>query len=110
MRVKCISSRLADKEYRDLTVGNLYEVLGVSGGDYRVMSDFGRPYLYPDRLFVVVDPAFPEGWVVATDDEGEFRASPKEFAGPGFWEDYFENVGYAVLAVRLFFNKRLRGE
>ncbi len=46
-------------EYKDLTPGQPYVVIGVEADDFRLLNDHGRPYLYPHRLFEVVDPREP---------------------------------------------------
>jgi hypothetical protein len=76
--------------YPDLTVGNLYRVIGIEADDHRIMNDDGRPYLYPPNLFAVVDAHEPKNWQSTFGPEGERYAYPPELARRGFFEDYFE--------------------
>lgn len=68
MKVRCIDSRsfLHEEdgglvhqsrpgEIVSLTAGNVYEVLGVEQGWYRIVDDTGEDYLYPPDLFDVVE-------------------------------------------------------
>jgi hypothetical protein len=45
--------------YPDLTAGLSYVVIGIDADDYRILSDQGRPYLYPSRLFQIIDSSKP---------------------------------------------------
>ena len=36
--------------------GNIYDVLSVEKGWYRIMDDSGEDYLYPPEMFEVVEP------------------------------------------------------
>jgi hypothetical protein len=80
----------ASSKYRDLTAGNVYRVIGIEADEYRLMNDDGRPFLYPPRLFMLVDPAEPEQWKNWLGEDGERYAYPEELAKPGFFEDYFD--------------------
>ena len=37
--------------YRDLTSGQLYDVIGIEGDELRIINNAGRPFLYPPDLF-----------------------------------------------------------
>lgn len=80
----------ASSKYRDLTPGNVYRVIGIEADDYRVMNDHGQPFLYPRRLFVVLNADEPQDWITSIGDEGERYAYPKALSAPGFFEDYFD--------------------
>ena len=77
-------------KYYDLTPGNVYYVIGVEAGDYRIMNDLGRPYLYPPEDFTIVDGEFPREWRKQVGPDGEAYIYPPSLARPGFFEDYFE--------------------
>src|SRR5438552_13423341 len=77
-------------DYYDLTLGNLYEVIGIEADDYRIMNDLGRPYLYPSADFSVVDATRPRQWKRQVGTEGEEYCYPPQLARPGFFEDIFE--------------------
>ncbi|MFQ5858254.1 MAG: hypothetical protein ACE5LU_21840, partial [Anaerolineae bacterium] len=49
--------------YPDLTPRQDYVVIGIEADDFRILNDQGRPYLYPNHLFDVVDPREPGDWV-----------------------------------------------
>ncbi len=68
MKVKCIQNGgMVQPEGTDqwieephglggsLTIGKIYEVLEIEGGDYRLVDDEGEDYLYPASLFEVVE-------------------------------------------------------
>ncbi len=77
--------------YHDLTPGNVYHVIGIEADEYRLMNDFGRPYLYPPRLFRFVDRTRPGDWHTTMGDDGEEYSYPLELKRPGFFENYFDN-------------------
>jgi len=39
--------------YTDLTPNQSYVVIGIEANDYRILNDYGRPYLYPKDLFEI---------------------------------------------------------
>jgi hypothetical protein len=94
--------------FSDLTVGNVYRVIGVSGSDLRIMSDEGLPFLYPRDAFELVDEREPADWVVKVGDSGERYMYPPELARPGFFEDYFDDDPKAVAAFRVYMSKICR--
>lgn len=68
MKVKCISNKgiaqpegstewveVEDGLAGSLTIGKVYEVLEIDGGDYRIVDDEGEDYLYPMAFFEIVD-------------------------------------------------------
>jgi hypothetical protein len=99
MRVQC----KPNTKYADLTPGNVYRVIGIEAGDLRIMNDEGRPYLYPRRLFQVIDPTEPDDWQTERGEDGERYAYPPPMNRPGFWEDYFNSHKDAIAAVRAYF-------
>jgi hypothetical protein len=51
-------------------------MIGIEADHFRILNDQGRPFLYPSRLFKVVDRHKPDDWVVERGDEGERYAYP----------------------------------
>jgi hypothetical protein len=92
--------------YRDLTADNVYRVIGIEADEYRLINDFGGPYLYPPDLFIVVESEEPADWVTEYGDEGERYAYPPELDQPGFFEDYFDDDPTAVLTFRRYQDKQ----
>lgn len=82
--------RNGKSRFRDLTPGNVYRVIGIEADEYRLMNDHGRPYLYPPRLFAVVDPSEPGDWRTWYGDDRERYSYPPQLSAPGFFEDYFD--------------------
>ncbi|MBW2709208.1 MAG: hypothetical protein JRD04_08010 [Deltaproteobacteria bacterium] len=66
------------EEYPDLTYGQCYVLIGIEADDFRLLSDRGRPYLYPHHLFEVVDPHKPSEWVTEIGEAGESVCLPAE--------------------------------
>jgi len=67
MKVKCISNQgiaqpegstewveVKDGLAGSLTIGKIYEVLEIDGGDYRIIDDEEEDYLYPTEFFEIV--------------------------------------------------------
>ena len=92
--------------YPDLTVGNVYQVIGIEADDYRILNDEGQPYLYPYTLFIVVDAEEPAEWETEYGEAGERYAYPPELNAPGFFEDYFDGHPEAVQTFRRYLNKQ----
>jgi hypothetical protein len=90
----------ASTSYRDLTPGNVYRVIGIEADDYRIMNDAGQPFLYPPRLFQIVDASEPRAWKNSCGDDGERYAYPPELARRGFFEDYFDDDPKALATLR----------
>jgi hypothetical protein len=93
--------------YKDLTPGQRYVVIGIEGGDYRILNDAGRPYLYPPVLFSVVDAREPSDWITYYGDDGERYAYPSRLVNPGFFEDFFDDRPKAVKTFWRVVNQRL---
>jgi hypothetical protein len=82
--------------YPDLTAGQPYLVIGVEASELRLLNDSGRPYLYPPRLFKIVDASEPSDWITEYGPEGERYAYPAALSAPGFFEDFFDERPKAV--------------
>ena len=102
VRVKKPSSR-----YRDLLTRQRYMVIGIEADDLRVLNNAGRPYLYPSRLFTVIDRREPADWVTEFGDDGERYAYPPPLNKSGFFEDFFDDKPRAVSTFWRVVNQRL---
>lgn len=63
---------LGETEFLTLTNGKVYDVMSIKKGWYRVIDDSGEDYLYPARLFEIVEGGEPEG----KDEEPSFEVKP----------------------------------
>ena len=102
VRLKKQSSR-----YRDLSTQQPYVVIGIEADDLRILNDAGRPFLYPSRLFRVIDRHEPADWVTDFGDDGERYAYPPPLNKPGFFEDFFDDRPKAVGTFWRVVNHRL---
>ena len=93
----------------DLAPRQPYVVIGVEADDFRILNDTGRPYLYPSKLFSVIDPREPPDWVTDTGEDGERYAYPRPLNRPGFFEDFFDDEPRAVNTFWRVVNRRLAG-
>jgi hypothetical protein len=91
MKVKCI--RQASPR---LSVGAVYEVLGIEADDYRILNDAADPCLYDPSNFTVVDATEPAFWISEIGQNGERYCYPREWIVRGFFEDYHDKVGDTV--------------
>jgi hypothetical protein len=82
--------KAAHPDYPDLSANQPYFVIGIEASDFRILNDFGKPYLYPAVLFEVVDSDQPADWQTEFGDEGERYAYPAALNAPGFFEDFFD--------------------
>jgi len=101
MKVRFVPDEHERRKYLDLTPRNLYHVIGIEADDYRIMSDEGRPYLYPRRMFRVVNTDIPPNWKTYYDEDAKRYSYPPELCQPGFFEDFFDGVRKAEIALRL---------
>jgi hypothetical protein len=95
------------KKYPDLTHGQYYTVIGIEADDFRLLNDFGRPYLYPYQLFEIIDPQKPPDWISEIGDSGEHYAYPPGINSSGFFEDFFDGKEQAVVIFWRVVNQRL---
>jgi hypothetical protein len=82
-------------------------VIGIEADEYRILNDAGRPFLYPPKLFSVVDPREPADWVTEYGDDGERYSYPRALNRPGFFEDFFDQKAKAVATFWRVMNSRL---
>ncbi|OGH59115.1 MAG: hypothetical protein A3G34_02190 [Candidatus Lindowbacteria bacterium RIFCSPLOWO2_12_FULL_62_27] len=102
-----IRLRRKSRRYPDLTAGQRYVVIGIEADDYRILNDHGRPYLYPARLFEIIDTREPANWITELGDDGERYAYPPPFNNPGFFEDFFDDRPKSVTTFWRLVNQRL---
>lgn len=95
--------------YRDLTFGQRYVVIGIEADHFRILNNAGSPFLYPPRLFVLVDAREPVDWVTELGADGERYAYPPQLNKPGFFEDFFDRKTKAVATFWCVVNRRLAG-
>jgi hypothetical protein len=89
--------------YESLTIGRVYDVLGIEGDWLRLFSDRGEPVLFDPACFEVIEASEPANWVSVVDDGCRY-AYPAEWGQPGFFEDWHDGVS----AVRAAFSAQLR--
>lgn len=106
--IKTVNDQLIDEKLnQNLQPDKVYYVIGVDDENYRVINETGEPILYPKKLFTVVDPKIPEGWVKKSYSDGEYFIDPPELSEPGFYEDYFDGKPYALEIFRNFIGNYL---
>jgi hypothetical protein len=92
-----VKLRRKNSRYPDLTPHQNYVVIGIEADDLRILNNQGRPYLYPSRLFEVVDAHEPVNWITEHGDDGERYAYPRPLNNRGFFEDFFDDKKDAVV-------------
>lgn len=112
MKIQFIAKGSNGTKYPDLTIGNIYHVVGIEADDFRIVNNEGLPYLYSPHLFLVVDESEPEDWLTEYGEEGERYSYPPELNSPGFFEDYFDDDQKAIAAFRQYLARQraLRSE
>jgi len=106
-RTMIVRLRRGSVRHRDLTAGQPYVVIGIEAGDFRILNEAGRPYLYPPKLFKLLDANEPADWVAELGDDGERYAYPPPLNAPGFFEDFFDHNPKAVKTFWRVVNRRL---
>ncbi|MEW6712318.1 MAG: hypothetical protein AB1403_21030 [Candidatus Riflebacteria bacterium] len=76
-------------DFSDLSPKQQYFVIGIEADDYRIINDHGKPYLYPQKMFEIINSNEPSDWVTEYGDDGERYSYPEILNRPGFFEDYF---------------------
>ena len=102
-----VTLRRRNARYPDLSPHQQYMVIGIEADAFRILNDEGRPYLYPARLFEVVNPSEPADWATECGEDGERYAYPPPLNGSGFFEDFFEADKEAVATFWRVLNQRL---
>lgn len=97
MIVRCVRRDVppcppGEPEWRrlDMAVGKKYRVIAIECGDYRLMGESGRPYLYPPNAFEVVDDTWDDDWIEEDESDGDVSIGPPVLLAPGLFEDYFD--------------------
>lgn len=85
MRVVLRNPFAADgRDFRhSLTVGAEYEVLGIEGDSFRLLTDRGEPVVFDAACFEITDPTEPAFWVNASPGGTERYAYPPGWACRG---------------------------
>ena len=96
-----------NSRYPDLTPHHDYVVIGIEADDFRILNDRGQPYLYPARLFAMVDAREPKDWIKERGNDNEHYAYPLALNRVGFFEDFFEQKQDAVATFWQVVNQRL---
>lgn len=104
-----VKPKKKNSRYRDLTFGQPYVVIGIEADDLRILNDAGRPFLYPQDLFSVIDAQEPVEWVTEFGDDGERYAYPPPLNKSGFFEDFFDEKRKAVVTFWRIVNQQLAG-
>lgn len=102
-----VKLKKADPRYRDLTSGQLYDVIGIEADDLRIINNAGRPFLYPADLFSLVDAREPADWITEFGEDGERYSYPPPLNRLGFFEDFFDQKAKAVATFWRVVNHRL---
>jgi hypothetical protein len=98
MLVTPISKTTPDGRDVSLTMGRIYEVLGIEADDYRILTNEDHlyapndPVLYEPECFRLVDAREPDFWICELGEDGERYAYPECWSRIGFWEDYHDHV------------------
>ena len=102
-----VKLREKTERYRDLTFGQPYVVIGIKANQFRILSNAGRPFLYPPNLFSLIDNREPKDWVTEIGNDGERYSYPPPLNRPGFFEDFFDQKARAVATFWRVVNHRL---
>ena len=102
-----VKLRRKNFRYPDLARHQNYVVIGIEADDLRILNDRGLPYLYPARLFEVVDSSEPDDWLTEFGDDDERYAYPPLLNERGFFEDFFDGEKHAVATFWHVLNQRL---
>jgi hypothetical protein len=93
--------------YLDLTFAEPYVVIGIEADYLRILNDAGRPFLYPPKLFSLVDSQEPVDWLTEFGEDGERYSYPPLLNKSGFFEDFFDDKAKAVTTFWRIVNQRL---
>ena len=96
-----------NSDYPDLTPDQPYFVIGIEADDYRILNDYGKPYIYPPQLFEVIDSHEPSIWITEYGDDDERYSYPAVLNEVGFFEDFFDGKDEALSGFWHVVNKHL---
>jgi hypothetical protein len=94
MKVQYINE--GEYEGTDMTIGKIYEVIGMEADSYRIVNDCNMPFLYDPKQFEIVSNCEPDFWVTKFGEGGERYAYPTTWNHAGFFEDFHDNVTEVV--------------
>jgi hypothetical protein len=98
MKVSPIKLKDSEGHILSLSIDRMYEVLGIEGDTYRILSDpesqpYGNdPVLYNHDCFKVIDSQEPDFWICQYIEGGERYCYPPEWDEAGFFGDYHDGV------------------
>ena len=98
MKITPIKNKTSDGRILSLTIGRVYEVLGIEANCYRLLDDecnkpYGNdPVLFEPNCFKIIDDTEPDFWVCELGEDGERYCYPKEWFSIGFFEDYHDGI------------------
>jgi len=98
MKVSPIKLKDSEGYKLSLTIGRIYEVLGIEADTYRMLTDpeskpYGNdPVLYEPECFKIIDSKEPDFWICDRGDDGERYCYPPEWSEVGFFEDYHDGI------------------
>jgi hypothetical protein len=97
MKVTPVTLKTPDGRNVWLTIGREYDVLGIEGKYFRILTDkksdpWGNdPVLFESECFIVTDPHEPDFWECKV-VEGERYYYPPEWFEEYFFEDYHDGI------------------
>jgi hypothetical protein len=94
MKVKYLGDSLSCSG--GLSVGKVYEVVGIEADYFRLLNDTWDPCLYNPECFWVVDSSEPAFWVSSLGEDGERYAYPECWFEVGFFEDFHDKISEVV--------------
>jgi hypothetical protein len=104
VKVQLTSQETADGgDCKALTIGRVYEVLGIEAEWLRLLNDNREPVLYDPGCFSIVESSEPANWVSVMVDAVRY-AYPPAWGRPGYFEDWHDGVA----SVRATFAKQLQ--
>lgn len=81
----------SESKHPNITIGNVYYILGIEYGDYRILNDNNEPTLYEKEIFDIVDSSIPQDWIKEDCGDGDFCMYPLELSiNKYFFEQYFD--------------------
>ncbi len=96
-----------NSDYPKLSFDQHYLVIGIEADDLRLLNNQGKPYLYPQKLFDVVDSKEPNDWLSEYGEDRERYAYPPLLNTRGFFEDFFDFKEEAIATFWQVINQHL---
>ncbi len=79
-----------------MTIGQVYEVIGIEANNYRLINDAHMPYLYNPNQFKMIESERPDFWVTEYGEEREEYSYPSSWSAPGFFEDFHDGKNEVI--------------